>query len=86
MFLIAQNKNARAIHRQHSPDLAPSDYHLFGILKTPLGGQHLTTNAEVEKWMHAFANLDRSVYDAGMCKLVLRYEKYLERSGNCVEK
>ncbi len=79
MFLIVRNKNVSAICRQPSSDLAPSYYYLFGILKTSLGEQHFITNTEVKKWARAFfANLDRSVYDAGLCKLVPRYEKCLE--------
>ncbi len=88
MFLVMQNKIASTIHWQHSLDLAPSDYHLFGILKTSLGEQCFTTNAKVEKWTRRafFANLDRSVYDAGICKLVQCYEKYLEWHRNYVKK
>ncbi len=74
-------------HPVYSPDLAPSDYHLFGILKTSLGGQRFTRNAEVEKWVRAFfANLHRSVYTAGIRKLVPHYEKCLEQRENYVEK
>ncbi len=79
MFLMARNENVSAILRQHLPDLAPTDNHLFGILKTSPGGQCFTTNAEVEKWTCAFfANLNRCVYDAGISKLVPHYEKCLE--------
>ncbi len=87
MFLIVRNKNASAIHQQHLLDLAPSDYHLFGMLNTSLGGQRFTTNAEVEKWMHAFfVDFDRDVYYVGIRKLMPRYEKCLERSRHYVEK
>ncbi len=86
MFLAAQNENTSAFHRQHSPDLVPSDYHLFGIPKRQLG-RRFTTNAEVEKWTCPFfADLDWSIYDAGVCKLVPLYEKCLEQRGNYVEK
>ncbi len=87
MFLIVQNKKASAIHQKHSPDLAPSYYHLIGILKASLGEQRFTMNAEVEKSMRAFfPNLDRNVYDARICKLVPHYEKCLEWRGNYVKK
>ncbi len=86
-FLVAWNGNKSAIHWEHSPDLAPSDYHLFGILKTLLGEQRFIKNDEVEKWTRAFfANLDSSVYDVGICKLVPHYEKCLERCENYVKK
>ncbi len=87
MFLVAQNENASTIHPQNSPDLAYSVYHLFGIQKASLSGQHFTTNTEVEKWMRAFfADLDRNVYDAGIRKLMPYYEKCLELRLNYVEK
>ncbi len=67
------------------PDLVPSDYHLFGILKTSLGRQHFTTTAKSKNgcvhlpiWIGA--------YDEKICKLVLHYEKCLEWRGNYVEK
>ncbi|GBN77099.1 hypothetical protein AVEN_117544-1 [Araneus ventricosus] len=31
----------------YSPDLSPSDFHLFGPLKKHLAGRHFRTNAEV---------------------------------------
>jgi len=43
-------------HPQYSPDLAPSDYHLFGPLKEHLGGKRFCTNVEViqdvQEWLH----------------------------------
>ena len=33
-------------HPSYSPDLAPSDYHLFSGLKTQLGGRHFSSDAE----------------------------------------
>jgi len=42
-------------HPPYSPDLAPSDYHLFPRLKKQLKGHHFLSNAEVidaaETWM-----------------------------------
>jgi hypothetical protein len=34
-------------HPAYSPDLAPSDYHLFGPLKENLGGNRFYNNEEV---------------------------------------
>jgi len=43
-------------HPPHSPDLAPSDYHLFPGLKKQLRGRHFSSNAEViaaaEAWLN----------------------------------
>ena len=35
-------------HPPYNPDLAPSDFHFFPALKKTLGGQHFTTNADIE--------------------------------------
>jgi transposase len=43
-------------HPPYSPDLAPSDYHLFGSLKEHLGGKRFRNNEEViqevQEWLH----------------------------------
>jgi histone-lysine N-methyltransferase SETMAR len=35
-------------HHPHSPDLAPSDFHLFGKLKEHLSGKRFASDQEVE--------------------------------------
>jgi len=35
-------------HPPYSPDLAPSDYHLFGSMKKMLGGQKFASDMEVQ--------------------------------------
>jgi hypothetical protein len=44
-------------HPSHSPDLAPSDYHVFGKLKEYMGGGEMfddddETKDEVLKWLN----------------------------------
>ncbi|GFO06034.1 hexosyltransferase [Plakobranchus ocellatus] len=50
-------------HPAHSPDLAPSDFHLFGPLKRHLGGMAFETEddliSELRNW---FDNLDVDFY------------------------
>jgi histone-lysine N-methyltransferase SETMAR len=36
-------------HPPYSPDLAPSDFHLFGALKKHLGGRRFATDGEVQQ-------------------------------------
>jgi histone-lysine N-methyltransferase SETMAR len=42
-------------HQPYSPDLAPSDYHLFSGLKKQLKGRHFSSDAEfitaAENWL-----------------------------------
>jgi len=44
------------LHPPYSPDLAPSDYHLFGPLNEHLGGKRFHNNEEVvqdvQEWVH----------------------------------
>ena len=35
-------------HHPYSPDLAPSDYHLFGFVKNQMRGQHYETNKALQ--------------------------------------
>ncbi|GBL74254.1 hypothetical protein AVEN_235255-1 [Araneus ventricosus] len=37
------------MHVNHSPDLAPSDFHLFGPLKKHLAGNHFRTDTKFRK-------------------------------------
>jgi hypothetical protein len=41
-------------HPPYSPDLAPSDYHLFGPLKGALRGRRFTSDQEVKEAVHAW--------------------------------
>jgi hypothetical protein len=36
-------------HTSYSPDLAPSDYHLFGYVKDQLAGQRFETREAIQK-------------------------------------
>ncbi|GFO37851.1 histone-lysine N-methyltransferase SETMAR [Plakobranchus ocellatus] len=60
-------------HPAHSPDLAPSDFHLFGPLKRHLGGMAFETEddliSELRKW---FDNLDVDFFRVGIDSLLSR--------------
>ncbi|CAI6367306.1 unnamed protein product [Macrosiphum euphorbiae] len=74
-------------HPPYSPDLAPSDFHLFLHMKSFMGGQNFNEDDEVKKaisaWLQSQAS---SFYDEGIQKLVPRYDKWLNNGGNYVEK
>ena len=74
-------------HPPYSPDLAPSDYHIFNKLKEFLGGQRFENEEQVqeavEKW---FRVVERKVYDEGIQKLVPRLQKCIDLNGDYVEK
>jgi transposase len=74
-------------HPPYSPDLAPSDYHLFIKMKVWLATQRFHTNEElmdgVNNWLH---NLVAPFFNKGLQKLVSRYDTCLNVDGNYVEK
>uniref|UniRef100_A0A1B6ITX5 Tc1-like transposase DDE domain-containing protein n=1 Tax=Homalodisca liturata TaxID=320908 RepID=A0A1B6ITX5_9HEMI len=74
-------------HPPYSPDLAPSDFHLFPNMKKWLGSQRFTDDEELKNsvsgWLRAQA---ADFYAAGIEKLVTRYDKCLNNFGNYVEK
>ena len=74
-------------HPPHSPDLAPSDYHLFGPLKRELAGKRFDDDEElldhVRKWLQ---NLDGSFFREGIYFMVRRWQKCVDRLGCYVEK
>ncbi len=60
----------------YSPDLAPSDYHLFPALHRWLGGRRFNDNDAIKAAVHEyFAKLDRNFFTDGISKLITRYEK-----------
>lgn len=74
-------------HPPYSPDLAPSDYHLFLLLKQWLQSQRFENDDElmtgVTNWLKSLA---ADFFDAGLKKLVQRYKKCVEVGGDYVEK
>lgn len=73
-------------HPPYSPDLAPSDYHLFPGLKKQLKGRHFSSDAEViaaaETWLDGQPS---EFFLSGLQKLEQRAKKCIELRGECVE-
>ncbi|GFO44206.1 histone-lysine N-methyltransferase SETMAR [Plakobranchus ocellatus] len=74
-------------HPAHSPDLAPSDFHLFGSLKRHLGGMAFETEddliSELRNW---FDNLDVDFFQVGINSLLSRWQKCIDLHEDYVEK
>jgi hypothetical protein len=72
-------------HPLYSPDLAPSDYHLFTYVKNWLRSQRFNNNEElmegVQTWLSSQA---ADVFDAGIQKRIPRH-RYLNSCGDYVE-
>jgi len=74
-------------HPPYSPDLAPSDFHLFLRIKKHLAGKKFDDDDEVqEKVMTWFKGLAADFYDSEIQKLVPRLNKCLDNAGDYVEK
>jgi len=74
-------------HPPHSPDLAPSDYHIFGPLKEHLDGKSFRNNEEViqdvKEWLHW---QPKDFVLSGIRKLPDRWRKCIANQGDYVEK
>lgn len=74
-------------HPPYSPDLAPSDYHLFGMLKEELRGTRFHNDEDlVTAAKHWLKHAGSEFYRAGIHALVPRWRKAIERDGDYVEK
>jgi histone-lysine N-methyltransferase SETMAR len=73
-------------HPPYSPNLAPSDFHLFGSLKDALRGTHFEDdNSEIEavrKWLR---RQDKSWYRQGIFALFPRWRKAVQVDGDYVK-
>jgi transposase len=74
-------------HPPYSPDLAPSDYHLFGPMKKVLGGKRFQNNDEViaavQSWIHEQL---KTFFETGIKKLPERWHKCTAVNGDYIEK
>jgi hypothetical protein len=74
-------------HPPYSSVLVPIDYHLFTYLKNWLRSQLSSNNEElmesVKTWLRSQA---ADFFDRGIQKLIYRYDKCLNSSGDYVEK
>jgi hypothetical protein len=73
-------------HPAYSPDLAPSDFHLFPKLKEFLGSRRFKSDGKVKgavkEWLNGLA---AEVYDEGIQKLVTHYDKCLNVGDDYIE-
>lgn len=73
-------------HPPYSPDLAPTDFHLFRSLQNHLMGQRLTSRDEVEmKLVYFFESKLAKFYEEGIRKLMARWEDVINKNGDYVE-
>ncbi|UYV81044.1 hypothetical protein LAZ67_19002610 [Cordylochernes scorpioides] len=69
-------------HPAYSPDLAPSDYFLFGLLKKELKGKRFDSDEDVQKVVQDFFHtLPKRAYKEGIYKLLERWRRCIESQG-----
>jgi hypothetical protein len=73
-------------HPPYSPDVAPSDYHLFGKLNESLRGTRFEDDALITATKRWLRRAGPEFYRAGIRALVPRWRKAIERDGDYVEK
>ena len=73
-------------HAAYSPDLAPSDFHLFSSMGHALAEQRFTSYEDVKKWLDDwFGSKDHQFYWRGIHKLPERWEKCVASDGDYFE-
>jgi histone-lysine N-methyltransferase SETMAR len=73
-------------HPPYSPDLVPSDFHLFPKMKEFLGSKWMATGEEVKETVMDWLNRPSANFcDEGIVKLVQRLDKCLNLNGDYAE-
>ncbi|UYV60905.1 MYO1D [Cordylochernes scorpioides] len=75
-----------SLQHTFSPDLAPSDYFHFGLLKKELKGKRFDSDEDVQKVVQDFFHtLPKSAYKEGIYKLPERWRRCIESQGDYFE-
>lgn len=70
-------------HPPYSPDLAPSDFHLFLSLKGNIRGKKFDNREAVETWLEQFyASKPTTLFERGINKLEGRWAGVIEFEGS----
>jgi len=70
----------------YSPDLAPSDYHLFSSMDHVLAERHFDSYEDVRKWLDEwFASKDEEFFWHDIHKFPERWEKCIVSEGKYFE-
>jgi transposase len=72
----------RAPHPPYSPDLAPSDFFLFGHLKEQMGGRESDSPEDVLEWVReVFHRIRRDTIEKVFEEWIRRVRRCIERQG-----
>lgn len=72
-------------HPPYSPDLAPSDYHLFRSLQNDLNNRNFISDEAVKEYLvQFFAAKEQSFYEHGIMQLPKRWQKIIDQNGQYI--
>lgn len=72
-------------HPPYSPDLAPSDYHLFRSLQNSLNGKNFDSDEAVENHLSRFfAGKDQKFFERGIMQLPERWSLVVKQNGQYI--
>ena len=71
------------IHQPYSPDLAPSDFHLFLSMSNALRNKAFANDDELNQWLlNFFALKPASFYSEGIMSLPEKWQRVLDCNGD----
>lgn len=69
-------------HPEHSPDVAPTDYHLFRDLQQEINGNDFKDLNELQEWVDNYFKLKPTkFYEDGIMQLPQRWQKIIANNG-----
>ena len=72
------------IHLPYSPDITPSDFHLFRQSQNFLHGKNFNSLEDCKRHLEKFfAQKDEKFWEDGTMKLPERWQKVVEQNGEC---
>ena len=73
------------IHPVYSPDIAPSDFHLFWSFQNSLNGKNFSSLKDCKRHLEQFfAQKDKKFGEDGIMKLPEKWQKVVEQNGEYV--
>ena len=72
-------------HPPYSPDLAPSDYHLFAAMTNAMAGTSFEDEHEITQWLtEFFESKPVDFYRQGIHALPIRWRKVIDTDGDYI--
>ena len=73
------------IHPLYSPDIEPSDFHLFWSLQNSLSGKNFNSLEDCKRHLEQFfAQKDKKFWEDGIMKLPEKWQKVVEQKGEYI--